>query len=214
MQDIWANILAGEANNAGSYSPKTLSTLASMDKHTIRSFNYFCSMCIAQGKSAKNIISGVLPSLSDREDNYGVNRYGDSRYDALQFYRKEYQNYVWYKEKEICQIELQTPRNSLNAMNNFGLEALNDSSLLTNSREHRNSDYGSLFYNDEVSYKFYTEKSSSIGIFIDGFHLSQVGCELFSLVELNRPDNYIEIVTNFLTQYQNSLQLKRIVYKS
>lgn len=217
MQDLWASILAGEANSVGSYSPKTLLTLASMDNNTIRSFNYFCSMCIAQGVSAKDIISGVLPSLSDRDDNYGVNRYRDSRYDALEFYRTEYQHYVQSKEREILQVEFQTPRNSLNRMNNYGLEALSESGLLTNSREHMNSDYRSLFYSDEVSYQFYTERSNisgTLGIFIDGFHLSQVGCELFSLAELNRPDNYIEIVTKFLTQYDKSLQMKRIVYKS
>ncbi len=46
MQDLWAGILAGEANCAGSYSPKALMTLADMDQKVAALFNRFCSLCI------------------------------------------------------------------------------------------------------------------------------------------------------------------------
>ena len=46
MQDVWASILAGEANRAGSYSPKTLTTLADMNQKGLTLFNTFCSLCI------------------------------------------------------------------------------------------------------------------------------------------------------------------------
>ena len=46
MQDLWASILAGEANSAGSYSPKALTTLADMNQKGLILFNTFCSLCI------------------------------------------------------------------------------------------------------------------------------------------------------------------------
>ena len=46
MQDLYASILAGEANSAGSYSPKTLTTLADMNQKVLSLFNTFCSLCL------------------------------------------------------------------------------------------------------------------------------------------------------------------------
>ena len=46
MQDLWASILAGKANSTGSYSPKTLTTLADMNQEDLKLFNTFCSLCI------------------------------------------------------------------------------------------------------------------------------------------------------------------------
>ena len=46
VQDLWASILAGEANSKGSYSPKALTTLADMNQKGLTLFNTFCSLCI------------------------------------------------------------------------------------------------------------------------------------------------------------------------
>ena len=56
MQDVWASILAGEANCAGSYSQKTLTALADMDQKIAILFQKFCSMCIVLDV----IIEGVI----------------------------------------------------------------------------------------------------------------------------------------------------------
>jgi len=42
MQEVWAHILAGEANNVGSFSRKTVSVLADMDKRDAERFGLLC----------------------------------------------------------------------------------------------------------------------------------------------------------------------------
>ena len=74
MQDLWASILAGEANCAGSYSPKTLTTIADMDQKAVILFNTFCSLCVvnledpnAFLKSPSNfkIVDARMPIIRD-----------------------------------------------------------------------------------------------------------------------------------------------------
>ncbi len=43
MQDVWARILAGEANNPGTFSRKTVNILADMDKSDAELFTTLCS---------------------------------------------------------------------------------------------------------------------------------------------------------------------------
>ena len=43
MQDLWAKVLAGEANSPGSFSKHTISILSSLDKSDAESFRRFCS---------------------------------------------------------------------------------------------------------------------------------------------------------------------------
>lgn len=45
MQDLWARILAGEANNTGKHSRLTLNVLSMMDKQDAELFGRFCSFC-------------------------------------------------------------------------------------------------------------------------------------------------------------------------
>lgn len=45
MQILWAKVLAGEANNPGSYSTRTIDFLSTMDKRDAQIFQNFCSFC-------------------------------------------------------------------------------------------------------------------------------------------------------------------------
>ena len=45
MQILWAKVLAGEANNSGSYSTRTIDFLSTMDKRDAQIFQNFCSFC-------------------------------------------------------------------------------------------------------------------------------------------------------------------------
>ncbi|MBD2075083.1 DUF2806 domain-containing protein [Phormidium sp. FACHB-592] len=45
MQEIWAKLLAGEANNPGSYSKRTIDLLSSLDKADALLFNTLCGFC-------------------------------------------------------------------------------------------------------------------------------------------------------------------------
>ena len=47
MQVLWANILAGEANQPGSYSRRTVNFVASMDKRDAELFTALCGFCWA-----------------------------------------------------------------------------------------------------------------------------------------------------------------------
>jgi hypothetical protein len=43
MQQLWARVLAGEANSPGKYSRRTVNSLASLDKHDAMAFTSLCS---------------------------------------------------------------------------------------------------------------------------------------------------------------------------
>ena len=42
MQQIWAGILAGEANNSGSFSRRTVNLVADLDKRNAQLFRNLC----------------------------------------------------------------------------------------------------------------------------------------------------------------------------
>jgi hypothetical protein len=44
MQQLWAKVLAGEANNPGSYSKRTITLLSTLDKSDAELFQRFCSV--------------------------------------------------------------------------------------------------------------------------------------------------------------------------
>jgi len=45
MQQLWARVLAGEANKHGSYSKRTINMLASLDKRDAERFTALCTFC-------------------------------------------------------------------------------------------------------------------------------------------------------------------------
>jgi hypothetical protein len=45
MQSLWARVLAGEANNPGSYSKRTVNFISSIDKSDAVLFTTLCSYC-------------------------------------------------------------------------------------------------------------------------------------------------------------------------
>ena len=50
MQELWGKILAGEANNPGSFSKRTINTVASLDKTEANLFTSLCRFGISIGK--------------------------------------------------------------------------------------------------------------------------------------------------------------------
>jgi len=49
MQELWAKLLAGEANSPGKYSRRTLALLASLDKYEAELFTSLCSFTVELG---------------------------------------------------------------------------------------------------------------------------------------------------------------------
>lgn len=74
MQTLWSRVLAGEANNPGSYSKRTISILASLDKRDAQLFTELCTFGWSVGT--------VVPLVYDVQDEvYG--RHG-VHFNALQ----------------------------------------------------------------------------------------------------------------------------------
>ncbi len=73
MQLIWAKLLAGEANSAGSFSRKTVNLIADLDKSDAEMFTKLCSFCWKfQDDMEDNIV--LIFDLRDKFYNhYGIN---------------------------------------------------------------------------------------------------------------------------------------------
>lgn len=65
MQTLWAKILAGEANNPGAYSKRTVNFIAEMDKNEAELFTHFCGY-ICDIKFDNKVV--LMPLLFDVED--------------------------------------------------------------------------------------------------------------------------------------------------
>lgn len=63
MQDVWARVLAGEANRAGSFSRRTVNLLNDLDSHDAKSFASLCRfVCVLDGTAQ--------PIIIDPEDDF------------------------------------------------------------------------------------------------------------------------------------------------
>lgn len=62
VQDCWAKLLAGETDNPGTFSKKTLSVLRDMDKKDVRLFEEFCQFVVYVGWGESKIINSYCGS--------------------------------------------------------------------------------------------------------------------------------------------------------
>ena len=194
MQDLWSSILAGEANYAGSYSPKTLTTLASMNQKVATLFNTFCSLCIvaledpqAFLKSLSNFEIGVarVPIIRGTINDLGtLPRH--SNLDIDKFAQKSesiYQKYgLGFSEFQLL----------------FEYGLIQDDTF---------SEYLDFWYNNELYLPVNRSANSPIKaedhqqLKISGYNLSSVGIELFHITKLDSPPGYLENLTDFLQEY-------------
>lgn len=56
MQDLWAKLLAGESNEPGKYSKRTIDLIALLDKKDAQLFNDLCTFCWFRGTKAYPLI--------------------------------------------------------------------------------------------------------------------------------------------------------------
>ena len=196
MQDLWTSILAGEANRAGSYSPKTLTALADMNQKVAALFNTFCSLGIvyledpnAFLKSPSNfkirdarvpIITGSITDAATLKGHYDL--------DLDKFAQKSesiYQKYGFGFSEFQLLVE-------------HGL--IQDDTF---------SDYSHFWYNNEIyipvnpsaNPPFKTEDYQQITV--SGFRLSSVGRELFHITKRDNPPEYLEHLIDFFEEYYN-----------
>ena len=76
MQSLWAKVLAGEVERAGSTSIRTLGILKNLDQETARLFKKFCSVCVFFCPDGKTILDARVPSLGGNAGNNSLQTYG------------------------------------------------------------------------------------------------------------------------------------------
>ena len=76
MQSLWAKVLAGEVERAGSTSIRTLGILKNLDQATARLFRKFCSACIFLTPDGKAPIDARVPSLGGNAGTNSLQAYG------------------------------------------------------------------------------------------------------------------------------------------
>ena len=190
MQDLWASVLAGEANRAGSYSPKALTTLADMDQKVATLFNTFCSLCLVGLKDP----NAFLKSLSDFEIS-------DARVPIIRDTPTDVAATPAYparRPSESAQISAAIYQrygfgiDEFQLLSEYGLVL--DSTLI---------EYSHFWYNNEMwgILKQGSTETDSQKIRISGYCLSSVGKELFHITKRGNPPEYLESLIDFLKEY-------------
>ena len=196
VQDLWASILAGEANRAGSYSPKTLTTLADMNQKGLTLFNTFCSLCVVyledpnaflKAPSNFKIRDARVPIIKGGITDVATLKGGSDR-DLDKSAQKSQSIYRKYGF-DIDEFEL---------LSEYGL--IQDETLM---------DLSHFWYNNEI---YIPVNPSAITppkaedcqkITVSGFRLSFVGRELFHITKRDNPPEYLEHLIDFLEEFYN-----------
>ena len=76
MQSLWAKVLAGEVERAGSTSIRTLGSLKNIDQSTARLFRKFCSGCVFLCIDGRSLIDARVPSLGGNAASNALKPYG------------------------------------------------------------------------------------------------------------------------------------------
>ena len=82
MQALWAKVLAGEVERAGSTSIRTLGILKNLDQAAARLFRKCCSACVFLSPDGKTLMDARVPSLGGNAGSNSLRAYGLG-FDAL-----------------------------------------------------------------------------------------------------------------------------------
>lgn len=194
VQDLWASILAGEANSVGSYSPKTLTTLADMNEKALRLFNTFCSLCFVNLDNPHLLLASP-PIFKIRDARVPIIR-GDFLKERGIFGPP----IAGEELKALAQTSELIYKGYFFGFKEFQL--LSEHGLIENTTT---MEYNCFWYNDELwrilrpppRQEHYKE------ITITGYALTSVGKELFHITKRNNPPGYFKKITEFLKNYYN-----------
>lgn len=76
MQILWAKVLAGEMERAGSTSIRALNILRNLDQNTARLFGRLCSACVMLIVGDRQFLDARAPSLGGNAANNALQKYG------------------------------------------------------------------------------------------------------------------------------------------
>ena len=199
VQDLWASILAGEANSAGSYSPKALTTLADMNQKDLILFNTFCSLCIVNLENPNLFLKSPANFFKIRDARVpiitGSNTFnGNFQHGVGEFAQK---SEILYKRYGF-------------SIDKFQL--LLEHGLIQDVNTH--TEYSSFLYNDDFFWGImkppFTEAISQ-PTRISGYSLSFVGKELFHITKRSNPSGYFELLIDFL-QKCYTVEIDRVLF--
>ena len=202
MQDLWANILSGEANNVGSYSPKALTILADMDQKIAALFNTFCALCVVQLKdfnaylnspddfkikdASIPILTGAINDVSTGvASNPQFNQYISKSKSLYEMYGFSFNEFYLLLEYGLIDDELNMP-------------------------------YLNFWYNDEIFGIFKQSANEPYNqedyksITIAGYHLTAIGRELFHITKRDVAQEYIHQLVSLL---QGLYEVKIVRYR-
>ena len=198
MQDLWASILAGEANCAGSYSPKTLTIVTDVDQKVATLFNTFCSLCIVNLENPNLFLKSPANFFKIRDARVpiitGSNTFsGNFQQGVGKFAQKSeaiYQRYYFGTDQ---------------------FQLLLEHGLIQDVNTH--TDYSHFWYNDEI---WGILKPDTFGtdyqeIKISGYSLSSVGKELFHITKRSNPLGHSELLIDFLQECY-TVEIDRVLF--
>ena len=197
VQDLWASILAGEANAAGSYSPKTLTTLADMSQKDLILFNTFCSLCI--------VLLEDPQAFLESPSNFKIK---DARVPII---TGALIDVTTLKGRPNIDLDTSAQKSkSIYKKHGFGpkeFQLLSEHGLIQGETY---SHYPHFWYNSHELYIFVNPSANPPfkeedfqQIAISGYRLSSVGQELFNITKQDTPPEYDKDLPDFLEEYYN-----------
>lgn len=196
-QNLFSKVLEGEIRNPGSFSLRSLTTLADMDQKVATLFNTFCSLSIVMLEDPNAFLQSPS-NFKIRDVRVPIIRGSITDVATLQN-RPNRRNPHTGQSAKI----------SMSMYEKFGL-GLNEFQLLSEYGlilDATYSNYPSFWYNNEIwvpmepaSTPPYKNENFQ-EITISGFCLTTVGKELFHITKRENPPEYLENLTEFLQEY-------------
>ena len=178
-QDLFSKVLAGEIRKPGSFSLRALTTLSDMDQNVAMIFKAFCSLCLV------NLDDPKMYHLTQSKSHFKIK---DARIPIINDVEESKLIYLMYglrfeHFKLLMEYDLIVDQTSI--------------------------DYYTFWYNNELwgflSPDAYMPSASEDQKFVKltGYALTNVGAELFHIVEFDTPTGYWERISKFIQDFYN-----------
>ena len=194
-QEYFSKVLAGEIQNPGSFSSKALTTLADMDENVAQLFQTFCSLCLIDLDNPKMYLTQSKNHFKIKDARVPIIK--DHLYD-LPPVGRPYSDFL-----------LKCIEDSKTIYSNHGL-TFEQFKLLVEYEliiDHTSKEYYTFWYDNDI-WEFISPHASKPSpsedqkyIRLTGYALTNVGKELFKIVEFDTPPQYWERISNFLKQF-------------
>lgn len=194
-QELFSKVLAGEIRSPGAFSLKALTVLGDMDQKVATLFNTFCSLCVVKLedpdgflKSSSNfeIVEARVPIVRDVFIDGAIIPPSTVRNWLIKFAEASIPMYQEYG----------LDFNEFQLLSEYGL--VEDNTYIEYSNFWHNNQLWGVFKRD-ANPPFEIEDIEAVNL--SGLFLSSVGKELFHIVELNSPPEYLKRLIGLFEEY-------------